>query len=128
MKPSEIRKELLDEHAKLRAAMQIARAAGDRRASIARLAEVLRAHNLREEELMSQVFPTLDAWGGMRALVMLEGHVEEEQLFAAHLAGGATKAPDLFDRILEHMAREEKVFLGEDVLSDDELAPDSFGG
>jgi len=147
MKPSAIRRELLDQHLELRVAMQAARRAAERcarsgnpaelRDALAHIGDRLRMHNLHEEELMRDVFPTLDAWGMIRAEVMVEEHVlEHRQLYEALLGASSTldakaaaaKANELFDKILAHMAREEKVFLGEDVLSDDDITPDSFGG
>ncbi len=136
MKPSEIRRDLLAEHARLRTAMQNARNAGarDLHDALVEVADFLREHNLREEELMRQVFPTLDAWAPIRADVMMEEHVDEEREMVDVLTDAsattdvAVAAAKLFDRILEHMTREEEVFLGEDVLSDDAFVPDSFGG
>lgn len=105
--------------------------------ALVHLASLLRAHNQREEELMKDVFPTLDAWGPIRKEIMLEEHVEEHQQVVDALMT-ASSAPDaveaakktikLFDRLLGHMAREEKVFLSEDVLSDEGVPPDWFGG
>ncbi len=140
MKPSEIRKELLGQHAELRRKMAEARrAASDRELhrALLEIGELLRGHNAREEELMTDVFPWLDGWGMIRAEVMVGEHIEEHrELWETLLAAGATndaavarrKANELFDKVLEHMAREEKVFLSEEVLSDDELVPDAFGG
>ncbi len=86
---------------------------------------------------MAQVFPELDAWGPTRHEVMNEEHIlEHEKLVnalvdtyaesdaraVAHVVAG------LFDELTRHMEREEKVFLGENVLGDDEKPPDAFGG
>jgi DUF438 domain-containing protein len=139
MKPSEIRKELLGHHAELRRKMETARRSASARElhrALVEISELLRSHNLREEELMTEVFPTLDAWGMIRAEVMVGEHIDEHrELWETLLATTATsdaaaarrKANELFDKVLEHMAREEKVFLTEEVLSDDEQI-DAFGG
>lgn len=146
-KPSEIRTELLGQHADLRAKMKAARELANRchhedarealRDSLSRVADALRMHNKREEELMRDVFPELDAWGPIRAEIMAEEHVgEHNHLYEALMTASTTAvakeaasaAMTLFDQIEKHMAREEKVFLGEDVLSDDGVIPDMFGG
>ncbi len=148
MKPSEIRAELLAQHADLRAQMTATRDAAERclrgddaadelRSCIAGLTQASRAHNAREEELMSTVFPELDAWGVQRQEVMNEEHVAEHvELVAALVAAYAKGDPkalaqtaiDVVTELAEHMDREEKVFLGRDVLSDSGFPPDGFGG
>lgn len=144
MTSSEIRAELLQQHADLRARIQEARQAaegqrvdGSRdelRAALLRLAEALRKHNRREEELLREILPTVDAWGPVRAELMLEEHVQEhDAIYETLVDAGA--APDarplvarLVDALLEHMAREEKTFLTEAVLCDDGIVRDYFGG
>ena len=145
MKPSEIRAELLTQHEDLRARIDEARRLIDRQArgdesdlhgSLVRLTDVVRLHNAREEELMRDVFPTLDAWGPTRAEVMHEGHVHEhEALFASLVAARDASSGEslasvrkLLDDMLAHMDREEKVFLCKEVLCDDGVVPDYFGG
>jgi DUF438 domain-containing protein len=140
MKPSEIRKELLGQHNAIRGKMAEARHAASARELhrlLVEVGELFRAHNAREEELMTDVFPTLDAWGMVRAEVMVGEHIDEHrEIFETLLVANATsdavvakkKAIELFDRILDHMHREEKVFLCEEVLTDDGFVPDAFGG
>lgn len=143
MKPSEIRAELLGQHAELRAnikAIRASLAAGrtddeEARNRLVRLVDAVRMHNRREEELMRDVFPTLDAWGPIRSQVMQEEHVLEHQELFASLLGVSTSdsktapaAIAVLDKLVAHMDREEKVFLGEDVLSDENINPDYFGG
>lgn len=148
MRPSQIRRELLDQHLALRTLMadagRIAHRCEDGEAAkeelrhaLVRLTDLFRMHNRREEELLRDVFPNLDAWGPVRAQVMVEEHVDEHSdLFQALMAAASTddahaaaaKAKALFDRIVVHMDREEKVFLNGEVLSDDATPPDSFGG
>ncbi len=101
------------------------------------LTDAVRAHNAYEEKLMAGVFPWLDAWGPIRHEVMNEEHIlEHEKLVNALVeTNGHSDAEqtarvvlDLFDQMARHMEREEKVFLSADVLADDELPPDAFGG
>jgi hypothetical protein len=148
MKLSQIRAQLLDQHAALRDQVGATCAVMDRwmrgeplreeaRACIARLTEALRAHNRQEEALLKDIVKTIDAWGPARVEIMGEEHVKEhDELYAALM--NATLGTDarscalsivkLLDRLLDHMAHEEKTFLGEDVLSDDDTFVDAFGG
>lgn len=147
MKLSEIRAELLEQHAELRtriAAMLIAChrwQAGAPRADLDRtlgpLATLVKAHNAREDELYG-VIQGIDAWGPVRAAVMVEEHLKEhEDLLDALLkTGRATDADvaapalrELAARMLRHMDREEQTFLADDVLRDEPGPPtDYFGG
>ena len=138
MKPSEIRRELLEQHAEIHRRIEAARVTepAQLHGALVRLADYLRVHNLREEELMMDVFPQLDAWGMIRAEVMVGEHLEEHrELWEAVLdtsettdpSVAASKTRELCGRIEEHMRREEKVFLNEEVLADEERV-DYFGG
>ena len=138
MKPSEIRRELLDQHAEIQRRLEAARIAEPQHlhSALVRLADYLRVHNLREEELMTDIFPQLDAWGMIRAEVMVGEHLEEHrELWEAVLdtsettdpTAAASKTRALCERIHEHMLREEKVFLNDEVLTD-EANLDYFGG
>jgi hypothetical protein len=155
MKPSEIRTELLAQHERIRARVLEARgkldewqaeppARGELREELngrlAALIGVVLEHNAREEELLRDVLPTVDAWGPARAEIMLEEHTREHDalykalLDAFGVAGGAAahgardEISALLDRMLEHMAREEKICLTEEVLRDDGIVRDYFGG
>lgn len=148
MKPSEIRKELLGQHQDLRVRIAQARdvvarcqrkeaGSDDLHRALVHVADAVRMHNQREEELMRDVLPTLDAWGPVRKEVMLEEHVvEHAEIYDAlmHATQGsdlekaAASALALFDHMGEHMAREEKVFLSADLLDDLGAPPDTFGG
>lgn len=145
---SKIRTELLEQHGEIRARIDEVKAAAEKlgqgeaardllRTALARLAEAVRKHNQNEEELLRDVIPHVDAWGPARAEVMVEEHGKEHQeLYAALVEAGAT--PDgqaaitivskLLDRMREHMAIEEKVILSEDVLRDDLVPREYFGG
>jgi len=111
--------------------------AGDVRACALRLADRIRRHNLDEEHLLQDLLRTVDAWGPMRVDIMNEQHVaEHEQLWSAlSAASGALEASALrdsvlgaIDRVLLHMAREETVYLREDVLRDDAVVIDQCSG
>jgi hypothetical protein len=147
MKPSEIRAELLQQHREIRAMMEATRAiavrwrAGDGggdelQASVVCLADRVRTHNLREEELLGDVIPDADAWGPARATVMADEHVKEHgRLYTALLGLPCTSAEmagagvvALIALLREHMDREEAVFLCEDVLHDDLVVADQHGG
>lgn len=147
MTPSEIRTELLGQHEQLRsmsgrvAALLGRLRAGERvrvdlQAALGVLADAAHAHNDREEELLREIIPTVDAWGPARADVMLEQHKLEHG--ALHKALESTLNDDdasaiaaveaLLTRMVEHMQREEEAFLGEEVLRDDTVITDHFGG
>ena len=148
MKPSEIRNELLEQHQGLRLRIEQARevvtrcqrgedARDDLHRALVHVADAVRMHNQREEELMHDVLPPLDVWGHVRKEVMLEEHVvEHSEIFNAlmqassgkDLEKAAATALTLFEQMLQHMEREEKVFLGADLLSDFGAPPDTFGG
>ena len=93
-------------------------------------------HNAAEEEALKSILPTLDVWGPVRHEVMIEQHVEEhselyatlvEASIAVDPAAAAASIVKLLDRMLDHMAHEEKAFLGADVLTE-EPKSDGFGG
>lgn len=150
MKLSEIRADLLREHGVLSETLLEAASAAERwqagqdarnelHGCLGRLLEQLRAHNLHEEEVLREVIPTVDAWGKARAERMLsEHHIEHSALLKTLIdasttadVGIATSAVlRLVDQLREHMALEEKAFLGAELLNDDETVPpnDSFGG
>jgi hemerythrin len=149
MKLSEIRAELLREHSALRGVLREATAAAERwragdaardelHGALGRLAEQVSAHNTHEEELLRDIIPTIDAWGKVRAETMLEEHSSEHaELHATLIEAGSTADVTvavravfkLAERMDEHMSREEKSFLGDDVLRDEDGPPtDYFGG
>jgi hemerythrin len=148
MKRSDIRNELLKQHEGLRARIRLLRGVTERclagedalaelRRLLTGLTDAVRAHNAYEEHLMSQVFPWLDGWGPIRHEVMNEEHILEHESLVNALVemNGEFDAKDagrralaLFEKMQRHIDREEKVFLGADVLADDDLPPDAFGG
>lgn len=147
MTHSQIRTELLEQHAELRKMVDIARACADRACDSANvtddlvtairlLADAVRRHNRREEHLLRNLIATIDAWGQARADLMTDEHVREHDALHGALHG-MTHTPSEFagagmqlmlDQLLEHMAREERAFLNERVLRDDVVTIDPFGG
>jgi hypothetical protein len=148
MNPSEVRGELLEQHAKLRAIIgEVRRAARcaheseamrcELRACIDGLSLALRTHNHREDELLRGILAAVDAWGPVRAEIMSEQHVAEHvEIYTvfldvnvtSHTAVGDGVLDAGLDRVLEHMAREEIAFLGADVLRDDSVVVQQFTG
>jgi hypothetical protein len=108
----------------------------DLSAALVRLAHGLRAHNRYEEEILGGLLVKVDAWGPARVELMNEHHAgEHRQLLAALFDAGSaleTSGPEnlsiCLDRVLEHMAYEEKAILGDDVLRDDSVVADQVGG
>jgi hypothetical protein len=101
-----------------------------------RLVDKVGRHNREEEELLHGL-RAVDAWDSVRADFMNEQHAAEHQ----HLWGAlldASLAPDVSSfreiflpaiaSLFEHMEREEKVCLSEDVLRDDAVVIDQSTG
>jgi hemerythrin HHE cation binding domain-containing protein len=148
MLPSELRDELLLQHASLRGRLQTARLAVERwangevsptniRVELAGLVNALRSHNLLEERTLRELVRTIDAWGPARVEIMDEAHAREHHdLCDAVIAVGAATDPRegttafarFSERLLQHMAREEETFLNASVLRDDEVAVDAEDG
>lgn len=148
MTPSEIREELLAQHASIRGQIEAARLIVERWArgeapralvhnALAALADTLRRHNLREESVLRELVRSVDAWGEARVEIMEEGHVREHNvLFDAVLTIADVQDPHdavremerLRTHLLEHMAREEETFLNVSVLRDDCVAIDAYVG
>lgn len=146
MTATEIRRELLTQHANIRTLIAAIRRTADSatrgadvgealREALERLDLVLREHNAREEALLGAIIPTVDAWGPARAEIMGEAHRREHQELVETLCGmpvtpiefAGAGAQALFDRLLAHMESEEKVFLGDDVLKDDTVVVEIGG-
>jgi hypothetical protein len=146
--PSEIRDELLSQHASLRGRLEAVRVAVARgangevsqaqvRGELVGLFEALRTHNTLEERSLRDLVRVVDAWGQARVDIMVEAHVREHRdlcdaALAVGMAENATDGVKAFDRfcthLLEHMAREEEAFLNASVLRDDEVAIDAQEG
>ena len=143
MKPSEIRRELLQQHAQIRVMSEVAQTVARRgsgpdelRACVVRLADAMRSHNEREEALLRDLIPSVDAWGTARAAIMTDEHVLEHARLDAALRGipsasrplAAAGVIALSHLLREHMDREENAFLCEDVLRDDVVIANQSGG
>jgi hypothetical protein len=148
MSLSEIRDELLREHADLREQIEEVRAAMDRwthgsashshvRSQLAVLANSLRAHNTSEEKALGGIVRAVDAWGPARAEIMGEEHFREHaELYEALSSTAVAVEPSawreltdrLLARMLDHMAREERAFLNDEVLRDDSVVIGYTGG
>jgi hypothetical protein len=147
MKPTEVRAELLQQHAELRGLIASVRDVADRaskgapvrdelHAAVVRLAEALSRHNLREEEWLRTLDAKVDGRAGAEIDVLLDDHVREhEELHAAVVAipripirfAGVDVAV-LLRGILEHMAYEERSIFAEDVGRDDVVVPNHADG
>ncbi len=119
MTPSQVRAELLGEHFELRQLIENARAIlrkepqpTDLRAVVDQLADALLEHSQHEE-------------AALRVIVMDEHHVAEHAKLVAvlHTAVGDADAfvvqarvGAVLDELESHMAHEEEVLLGEDLL------------
>ena len=148
MTPSEIRATFLGEHAGLRGLVERVRGAiaGARanekapdalRVCLEELATALRTHNDREDTVLHEIIKDVDAWGPARAAFMDESHlVEHDDILgallaakaASDLAAAARDVIPVLDRLEQHMAHEEEVLLAEDVLRDDDVVIEYFGG
>jgi len=148
MKTSEIRDELLAQHASLRGRLEAARLTVARwrtgaapqirvRDELSAIADALRSHNLLEERSLRDIVRRVDAWGPARKDILEEEHIREHRelhdaLVRIARATDAQRGADAFDglraHLLAHMAREEKAFLNESVLRDDDVAIDATDG
>lgn len=146
---TEIRQELMQQHAGLRELAAATRAAAEQarggspaardllRTNVAMLDEALHAHNQREEELLGSIIRTIDAWGEVRASLMDEHHEAEHERILGVLkraadAPDATSAAESVSAVLaelaDHMAHEEQEILSPNVLRDDIYTVDYGGG
>ena len=143
MNVNQIRIELLEQHAQLRALIEQVRVetSGTSAATLEaspglslwteRLASALEAHNSREESLLDGILATVDACGPARAEIMTERHAAEHRELTQELVDAASnpsRMRQLLDRILMHMDYEEQAFLNEDVLREDSIVINAFGG
>lgn len=146
---TEIRQELMQQHAGLRELAAATRAAADQvkggasgardalRTNIAMLDQALHAHNDREEELLGAIIKTIDAWGEVRASLMDEHHEAEHERILGTLRSAAdapdpTAAAEMVHGVLaelaDHMEHEEQEILSPNVLRDDIYTVDYGGG
>jgi hypothetical protein len=135
---TQIRQELMDQHAGLKLLAAKVRdmvdhpSGADSRDQLSGLLQELGdgidAHNDREEHLLGEVLPTLDAWGPERLARMDEHHRAEHREIAERVRAAAelpefraalNAALPAIDALMAHMREEEKEFLGKDLLRDD---------
>ncbi len=149
MKYSKIRELLIEEHRGLRTLAAETRVAAQQildgavptleplRARLAELEIALAAHNRHEDELLSDIILTIDAWGPQRESVMREDHLIEHSSILKSLERcaslddqlvAAQGANELVLRMLRHMDSEEREVLHPDILRDDVVAISGVSG
>ena len=149
MKYSKIRELLIEEHRGLRTLAAETRVAAQQildgavptleplRARLAELEIALAAHNRHEDELLSDIILTIDAWGPQRESVMREDHLIEHSAILKSLERcaslddqlvAAQGANELVLRMLRHMDSEEREVLHPDILRDDVVAISGVSG
>lgn len=140
MKLSQIREELIAQHAELRRlaanitteaahVMQGEGASAEGlRALLARLDTALVAHNVREEALLRDELRTIDAWGPLREALMDDAHEAEHASIVRALRQTAMiddakvvagQALEVVKRVVGHIEAEEREILHPDLLRDD---------
>jgi len=149
MKYSKSRELLSEEHRGLRTLAAETRVAAQQildgavptleplRARLAELEIALAAHNRHEDELLSDIILTIDAWGPQRESVMREDHLIEHSAILKSLERcaslddqlvAAQGANELVLRMLRHMDSEEREVLHPDILRDDVVAISGVSG
>ena len=147
MQLSKLREQLLQQHTALRdliteVGTQNQRSqdeAGDDelRRTLGKLTVALSEHNRFEESSLRGVIAKLDAWGPQRESLMDSRHHDEhlltlealEQSFSTQQRPERTALlRQLLDALLDHMRHEEREVLHPNVLRDDVITADPFGG
>lgn len=146
MKPSEIRQTILDEHAHLRRKIatieahlmpSLARASrwrDDLAREVAELATAFSAHLDAEEQLLRAVIPGADTAAPMRLLAMEREHHDQRAALSAILRHPIADARhdaslrEFLHTLTRDLDEEERDLLGPDVLRDDSISIDAFGG
>jgi hypothetical protein len=138
MKPTQVRAELLRQHAELRGLIADVRGIAERASNgaaardelhvaVIRLAGALCRHNLYEEEWLRTMDSKVDGQTRADIDVLLEAHVREHEELHAVVSGiprmpvkfASVDVAVLLNGVLEHMAEEEASLLSEDVGHDD---------
>jgi hemerythrin-like domain-containing protein len=138
MKLSEIRRELVEQHAEIRRMMDLTQAIaegmrdrpecrGDLHERVGHLAHALRAHDLREEALLRHVIPTIDAWAATHEADPRDESNREHAGLDAALRGvpdpsqgvAAVGVVALMRLMRDHMDREEAAAPAEARLRDE---------
>jgi hypothetical protein len=142
--PGQIRLHLIRQHGEIRAGIEALAHArrssaglNELRACTLRLVDMVRTHNRQEEDLLHDLLREVDAWGPLHVATMNEQHAAEHDHLLGALLDSCTALETAaleaivlpaIDRVLDHMAREEKSFLNELVLRDDVVVIDQSGG
>ena len=139
MTPSQVRAELLGEHFELRRLVEDARSAlrngqppprTELRTAVERLSDALRTHSQHEEHALRVILASVTGRKHPDA-VMDEAHVSQHARLVAVLRAALDAADpvavdaqvgQVLDDLEEHMAEEEDVLLGEDLLGDEGAA------
>lgn len=134
-----LRKELLRQHAELRDLSALVATTSERarndvlalaelRALLRQLYDGVRTHNAYEDAQLETILPGIDSWGPVRRELMVTRHRDEHMAIlraieiatiASSAATIAESTADVLRELSTHMEREEKEFLGPDVLRDD---------
>jgi hemerythrin-like domain-containing protein len=132
--PSEIRRSLLADHARIERLLEELEDLADRartgdhsagrfEAVAHQLRRMLDAHNAAEEEALEPLLRVVDSWGAIRVEGMFLEHQKEHAEMLATLdapsAELAAAIPGLASDLRAHMTREERTFLSGEVLRDD---------
>lgn len=150
LRPSEVRRLVLEDHARLRIRLRDLRAAAEwagtgdpsRGAELLReaerFAELFFRHLEMEEAQLVPLLRTIDAWGNERADLVLREHreqrlpllgfVEELRDPRQGLARLARETLALISRIEAEILHEDETVLSEDLLRDDVISLDPMGG
>ena len=147
MQLSKLREQLLQQHAALRELIAEVGAQNQRsqdqagddelRRALGKLTVALGEHNRFEESSLRGVIAKLDAWGPQRESLMDSRHHDEHLLTLEALEQSfgtpqrAERAPQLrklLDALLDHMRHEDREVLHPNVLRDDVISADPFGG
>lgn len=146
MKPSEIRQKILDEHAHLRRKIatieahlmpslaRVPRWREDLARELEELSIAFRAHLDTEEQLLRAAIVDVDASGPMRLLALEREHAEQRAALSSIMRHPVVDPQ--YDASLRQFLRvlirdleeEERDLLGPDVLRDDSISIDAFGG
>ena len=146
MQLTPLREQLLQQHATLRGLVTEVLAETDRgpdssdeslRTALGKLTAALGEHNRFEEASLRGVVAQLDAWGPQRESLMDSRHHEEHQLSLEALEQSFAMQPRperaaalhrILEALLTHMKHEEREVLHPNVLRDDVITADPFGG
>ncbi len=150
LRPSEIRRMVLEDHARLRLLLRDLRAAaewartGDRTRSVElkreaeRFADRFFRHLDMEERFMVPLLRTVDAWGEERAQLVLDEHRDQRKLLLSYVQELSKPNADigrlarrtlfLIADIETDMLHEEESVLSENLLRDDVVTLDPMGG